>query len=116
MAEPISRVETVLAPRIYIPSDSAYSKRHTDLQHTDSFNLSFIAFNTTINLILSPNTELFHPSATTRIFDNNGEDDFVETLDPADFRIYKGYVADDRQPLQSAMLNWARIVVRHDLE
>lgn len=116
LAEPVSRVDIIADPRISISSDSPYSKRFTDLRHTDSFTLSFLAFNTTITLHLSPNTEIFHPSATIRIFDTDGEADFVETLDPRDFRVYKGYVVNDHLPPQSTAHTWARIIIRHDLE
>lgn len=110
-------IETVKAPELWIISDGQerLNRRRrvetvAELQHTDSIQLRFTAFQTNYVLHLKPNTDIFHPRATTRIFGGSENDayDIVEPLDPRDYRIYKGYVVGEEED------NWARIMIRHD--
>jgi hypothetical protein len=76
-------------------------------------------------LHLTPNHDLFHPEA---VFHQDG----VSTrLNPADFRVYRGFVIDDiysehwwlsglledeeDMENQPGVLGWARITVRNDI-
>jgi hypothetical protein len=112
------------------PNPHRSAKVH-ELRHDDSIRLQFSAFNTTFNLHMIPNLELFHPNAVFHL-----ESSGSQSLRHEDFRIYRGVVVDtaysearwteeqtgvwrDRYSLDTdtslGVLGWARIVVRHDL-
>lgn len=131
--EPVSTVKLEIAAR----SDQFFAKRDISqnnnyqpnvrsLQYDDSLRLSVNAYNKTMFLHLTPNLDLFHPNA---VIHANG---ISTKLNPADFRVYHGYVIDDiysdhwwisgllqdEQDMenQPGVLGWARIVVRHDIK
>ncbi|KAJ8659821.1 hypothetical protein O0I10_004414 [Lichtheimia ornata] len=104
----ISRIESVIDPKLSIltPSSSNNDKRSSLVQHTDSLTLQFTAFDTLFTLHLAPNLDLFHTNATIRIFnDNDNDDDIEETLEPSEFRIFRGHVTSQEQN------SWARIIL-----
>ncbi|RUS14040.1 hypothetical protein BC937DRAFT_94436 [Endogone sp. FLAS-F59071] len=152
LSRPLSRVELVTSPSLHIlPRDPnlpstlrrrssdltpnpSYAHPHRALESEDSFRLRFTAYNTTFNLHLVPNLELFHPYATLTVVDEDGEKT-VSPLNHDDFRIYRGVVIDEAlterrlmedtvgvwrdhydldSETQKGALGWARIVMRHD--
>jgi hypothetical protein len=124
-------------PRDFYKRDISLNPNHNgkvkDLRHDDSIRLQFSAFNTTFNLHLIPNLDLFHPNA---VFYSESSG-LKESLKHEDHRIYRGVAVDaastdarwaeeqtgvwrDRYSLENqpilGVLGWARIIVRHDLE
>ncbi|KAI7887863.1 Metallo-peptidase family M12-domain-containing protein, partial [Mucor mucedo] len=79
------------------------------LTHDDSFLLEFSAFDKWISLALIPNVDLFHPSAQLTVFNTNGSTNDTQLLRPHDHLVYKGHV-------NNVTHQWARIIMRHDLE
>ncbi|CAO0803694.1 unnamed protein product [Mucor circinelloides] len=131
--EPVSTVKLEIAARSDqffakrdISQNSNYQPNVRSLQYDDSLRLSVNAYNKTMFLHLTPNLDLFHPNA---VIHANG---ISTKLNPADFRVYHGYVIDDiysdhwwisgllqdEQDMenQPGVLGWARIVVRHDIK
>ncbi|GAB5593873.1 hypothetical protein Unana1_08773 [Umbelopsis nana] len=115
--EPIISPTLTITPRKFIARDVSpnpnYIPHFTSLRHDDSFHLQFQAYNTTITLYLTPNTELFHPDASVIVADEHGNE-ATSALQHQDYRIYKGYVLDDFDTIDE--LEWARIIVRHDID
>lgn len=98
------KVETIKNPVITISG-----KKRSVLTHADSFLLEFLAFDKLISISLIPNVDLFHPNAQITIFNNNGSTNNTELLRPNDHFVYKGHVNDVTH-------QWARIIMRNDLE
>lgn len=96
------------------------------MQYDDTLRLSLAAFNQSLFLHLAPNLDLFHPNA---VIHQNG---ISTKLNPADYRVYRGYVIDDffsdhwwisgllpdekDMENQPGVLGWARIIVHHDIK
>jgi hypothetical protein len=106
-------------------SPNKHYSPHTpsSLEHDDSLRLKLDAYNSTIYLHLQPNHDLFHPNA---MFYQDGQE---TPLRSSDFRVYRGFVVDDRysdhmwsygdihdeMEGEPGVLGWARITVRHDI-
>ncbi|KAI9470806.1 MAG: Metallo-peptidase family M12-domain-containing protein [Benjaminiella poitrasii] len=105
----LTKVEIIHNPTITILSRNKLRKRDetTLLQNDDQFLFSFSAFNTPIQLHLSPNFDLFHPDAQITLF-NHTEITQTERIIPEEYFVYKGHV--HHQPS-----NWARIIFRQDI-
>lgn len=131
--EPISSVKLDIAARsnnFYekrdISQNNNYQPNVRSLQYDDLLRLSVNAYNKTLYLHLTPNLDLFHPNA---VFHKDG---ISTKVNPADFRVYQGYVMDDiysdhwwisglikdekEMENQPGVLGWARIVVRNDIK
>jgi hypothetical protein len=114
--EPIISPTLTITPRQFIARDVSpnpnYIPHFASLRHDDSFHLQFQAYNSTITLYLHPNTELFHPDASTVVADEHGNE-VTSSLQHEDYRIYKGAVLDDLDTMEEQ--GWARIIIRHDI-
>ncbi|KAH8554679.1 Metallo-peptidase family M12-domain-containing protein [Umbelopsis sp. PMI_123] len=124
-----------IVPRDFYKRDTSpnphYNAGVHELRHDDSIRLQFFAFNTTFNLHMIPNLELFHSDAVFHL-----ESSGSQSLNHQDYRIYRGVVVHaaysdarwaeeqtgvwrDHYALDTdtspGVLGWARIIVRHDL-
>ncbi|CAM0142515.1 unnamed protein product [Umbelopsis sp. WA50703] len=125
-----------MVPRDFYKRDMSLNPNHNakvqQLRHDDSLRLQFSAFNSSFNLHLIPNLDLFHSNA---VF--HSESSGSHSLKHEDYRIYRGVVVNDENTdirwtqeqtgvwrdhysLESetsqGILGWARIIVHHDLE
>jgi hypothetical protein len=104
-----------ITPRKFIARDVSpnphYVPQFKSLRHDDSFQLQFRAYNSTIKLSLTPNTELFHPEASLVVVDVDGVES-ASSLIHEDYRIFKGTVIEENDEA----IGWARIIVRHDIK
>ncbi|KAM3586924.1 hypothetical protein VKS41_001973 [Umbelopsis sp. WA50703] len=125
-----------IVPRDFYKRDMSLNPNHNakvqQLRHDDSLRLQFSAFNSSFNLHLIPNLDLFHSNA---VF--HSESSGSHSLKHEDYRIYRGVVVNDENTdirwtqeqtgvwrdhysLESetsqGILGWARIIVHHDLD
>lgn len=123
--EPLQHIEYDIAPR----STAYFTKRNQSpsrsiqykkIEYEDQLRLQLNAYNTTFNLHLEPNYDLFHPDVV--LF----QDGQSEKLTP--HHVYKGYVVhsdhtdhrwtEEKKKAGLSSINnlgWARIIIRHDL-
>ncbi|RCH85886.1 hypothetical protein CU098_005238, partial [Rhizopus stolonifer] len=94
----LAKIETIKNPIFRPLSNSPLDQQYL---------LEFSAFDQSIQLILSPHIELFHPDAQVTIFNADGSE-YTEQLELHDYAVFKGFNNQTHE--------WARIMMRHDLE
>jgi hypothetical protein len=107
----LSRIETIENPTITLLSTHNRQKRSSSntILHDDNFLLEFSAFDKSISLHLSPNVDLFHPDAELTVFNTDGSAQTIEKVEPSEYSIFQGYV-------NGLQHQWARIIIRNDIE
>lgn len=107
--EPLTNIKYKIAPR----SPQFFTKRHQSrstyiepkhIEYDDHIQLTLEAYNTTFQLNLEPNFDLFHPQVAAGTLPR--------------IQVYKGHVLSSTTTTESDIMNtlgWARIIIRNDL-